>query len=54
VLRLVAEGLTNARIAEELFLSPRTVHRHLNFLYRKIGINSRASAARFAVEHDLL
>ena len=54
VLKLVAEGMTNARIAQELYLSPRTVHRHLNSVYRKIGTNSRASAARFATEHGLL
>jgi predicted ATPase/DNA-binding CsgD family transcriptional regulator len=54
VLKLVAEGMTNARIAQELYLSPRTVHRHLNSVYHKLGTNSRASAARFATEHGLL
>jgi DNA-binding NarL/FixJ family response regulator len=54
VLRLVAEGMTNAQVAERLYLSPRTVHRHLNSIYRKIGTNSRAAAARFATEHGLL
>jgi predicted ATPase/DNA-binding CsgD family transcriptional regulator len=54
VLKLVAEGMTNARIAQELYLSPRTVHRHLNRIYHKLGTNSRASAARFATEHGLL
>lgn len=53
VLKLVAEGLTNAQIADSLYLSPRTVHRHLNSIYHKLGTNSRAAAARFAVEHDL-
>ena len=52
VLKLVAEGLTNARIAERLFISPRTVDRHLNSVYQKIGVSSR-TAARFAIEHGL-
>jgi DNA-binding NarL/FixJ family response regulator len=54
VLKLVAKGLTNARIARELFISPRTVDRHLNSIYRKVGISSRAAATRFAAEHNLL
>lgn len=53
VLGLVSEGLTNAQIAEELFLSPRTVHRHLNSIYHKIGVSSRSAATRFALEHGL-
>ena len=53
VLKLVAEGLTNARIAERLFISPRTVDRHLNSVYHKIGMSSRAAATRFAIEHHL-
>jgi len=54
VLRLVAKGLTNPQIAKELFISPRTVDRHLNSVYRKVGVSSRVAAARFATEHDLL
>jgi non-specific serine/threonine protein kinase len=54
VLRLVARGKTNVRIAEELYISPRTVNGHLGSAYRKIGSNTRAEAARFASEHDLL
>jgi predicted ATPase/DNA-binding NarL/FixJ family response regulator len=53
VLRLVAQGLTNARIAQELFISPNTVNRHLNSIYHKLGVSSRAAATRFATEHDL-
>jgi ATP/maltotriose-dependent transcriptional regulator MalT len=53
VLGLVAEGLTNAQVAKRLFVSPRTVHRHLNSIYHKIGVNSRAAATRFAIEHNL-
>ncbi len=54
MLRLVAEGLTNAQIAESLFVSPRTVHRHLNSIFHKLGVSSRTAATRFALEHGLL
>jgi predicted ATPase/DNA-binding CsgD family transcriptional regulator len=54
VLRLVATGLTNAEVAEKLFLSSRTVEWYLSAIYRKLGIHSRAEAARFAAEHGLL
>ncbi len=54
VLRLVAGGLTNAQIAHELYISPRTVNAHLGSVYHKIGSSTRAEAACFATEHDLL
>jgi DNA-binding NarL/FixJ family response regulator len=54
VLGLVAEGLTNAQVAQRLFVSPRTVQRHLNSIYHKLGVSSRAVATRFAIEHGLL
>ncbi len=54
VLRLVAQGMTNAEVAEELFISPRTVNWHLGSIYRKLGFSSRTEATRFAVEHGLL
>ena len=54
VLRLVASGLTNNEIATELFLSPKTVSRHLSNIFTKIGVSSRASATAFAAEHHLL
>jgi predicted ATPase/DNA-binding CsgD family transcriptional regulator len=53
VLKLVAEGLTNTQIAERLFISPRTVDRHLNSTYAKLKVGSRAAATRFAIEHGL-
>ena len=53
VLELVARGMTSAQIAKELFLSPRTVETHLNSIYHKVGVNSRAAATRFALEHGL-
>ena len=54
VLRLVAKGLTNAQVAQELYLSPRTVNAHLNSIYHKLGVSSRSAATRFAVEHGLV
>ncbi len=53
VLRLVSQGMTNAQIAQELYLSPRTVNAHLNSTYHKIGVGSRSAAVRFALEHGL-
>ncbi len=54
VLKLVTQGLTNAKVAERLILSPRTVNAHLRTIYGKIRVSSRAAATRFAVEHGLI
>jgi ATP/maltotriose-dependent transcriptional regulator MalT len=54
VLRLVADGMTNAEVAGELFISPNTVNRHLNSIYGKLGVSSRAAATRFAAEHRII
>jgi HD-GYP domain-containing protein (c-di-GMP phosphodiesterase class II) len=54
VLRLVADGLPNKSIAERLVISPRTAERHVQDVYAKIGVSSRAAAALFAMEHGLL
>jgi DNA-binding NarL/FixJ family response regulator len=53
VLQLVAEGLTDAQVADRLSLSPRTVSQHLRSIYNKLGVGSRAAATRFAVENGL-
>jgi DNA-binding CsgD family transcriptional regulator len=53
VLRLVARGLTDAEVAEQLFIARRTVNTHLTSIYNKLGVTSRAAATRFAVEHGL-
>jgi DNA-binding CsgD family transcriptional regulator len=53
VLRLVAQGLSNAEVADRLFLSPRTVNAHLTNIYRKLDLPSRNAATRFALEHGL-
>ncbi len=54
VLRLVAQGLTDAEIAERLDISYRTVSTHLTSIFNKLGINSRVAAVRFAVENRLV
>jgi predicted ATPase/DNA-binding NarL/FixJ family response regulator len=53
VLRLVAAGISSARIAKELFVSPRTVETHLTSIYHKLGVTSRVAATRYALEHGL-
>jgi DNA-binding CsgD family transcriptional regulator/tetratricopeptide (TPR) repeat protein len=53
VLRSVAQGLTDVQVAEQLMISPRTVHSHLNSIYSKLGITSRSAATRYAIEHSL-
>ena len=54
VLRLVAQGCSNPEIAERLCVSRRTAEHHVQHIYTKIGVSSRAAAALFALEHDLL
>lgn len=53
VLALVAEGVTNRQIGEELFISERTVARHLTNIFHKIAVTSRTQAARYALDHGL-
>jgi HD-GYP domain-containing protein (c-di-GMP phosphodiesterase class II) len=54
VLRLVARGLTNKEIGSALGISAKTAGHHLQHLYTKIGVTTRAAAALFAMQHDLL
>ena len=54
VLRLVANGLTNAQIAQQLVISTRTVNAHIRSIYNKLEISSRTAATRFAIDHHLL
>ncbi len=54
VLRLIARGQSNREVAERLFISPKTVGRHVENVYAKIGVSSRAAAAVFAMQEHLL
>ena len=54
VLRLVATGMSNRDIATELVISERTVARHVQNIFAKLRLSSRAAASVFASEHDLL
>ncbi len=54
VLRLVAQGMSDAQVAKQLIISTRTVTTHLTSIYNKLGINSRSAAVRFAADHHLL
>lgn len=54
VLRLVAEGKTNRAIATELFISERTVERHVSNIFLKLDVSSRAAATAYAYQHQLI
>jgi DNA-binding CsgD family transcriptional regulator len=54
VLRQVAAGKSNREIADALVISEHTVRRHLQNLFAKVGVSSRAAATAYAFRHDLL
>lgn len=54
VLRLVAAGMTNREVASTLHISPHTVGRHLQNVFTKLGVTSRAAATAHAYEHGIL
>jgi DNA-binding NarL/FixJ family response regulator len=54
VIRLVAAGMTNRMIAAELFLSEKTVARHVSNIFAKLGIASRSAATAYAFENHLV
>jgi HD-GYP domain-containing protein (c-di-GMP phosphodiesterase class II)/DNA-binding CsgD family transcriptional regulator len=54
VLRLVANGLSNKQIAGRLTLSPKTVGRHVEHIYAKLGVSTRPAATLFALEQGLV
>jgi DNA-binding NarL/FixJ family response regulator len=53
VLALVAQGWRTAKIAQELFISPRTVESHLARVFEKLGVSSRTEAAIYALQTNL-
>ena len=54
VLRLICQGGTKKEVADSLSISPSTVDHHVRHIYDKIGVSTRAGAALFAMQHDLL
>jgi len=54
VLRLLSRGLTIKQMAAELVISEKTVDSHIQHIYNKIGVSTRAGATMFAMEHKLL
>ncbi len=54
VLALVVRGESNRQIAAALFLSEKTVARHVSNIFGKIGVNSRAAATSYAYQHGLV
>jgi DNA-binding CsgD family transcriptional regulator len=54
VLRLVAVGKTNRSIAADLFLSEKTVARHVSNIFTKLGLSTRSAATAYAYEHGLV
>jgi DNA-binding NarL/FixJ family response regulator len=54
VLRLLAAGKTNRAIADELFISEKTVARHVSNIFDKLGVSSRTGATAWAFQHNLV
>jgi HD-GYP domain-containing protein (c-di-GMP phosphodiesterase class II) len=54
VLRLAARGLTTRQIADRLVISVKTADHHIQHIYNKIGVSTRAAAALWAIQHDLV
>lgn len=54
VLQLIARGRTNREVGDELYISPKTVGRHVENIYVKVGVTTRAGATIFAMENGLI
>jgi HD-GYP domain-containing protein (c-di-GMP phosphodiesterase class II) len=54
VLQLVARGLTTREIARRLVIAPKTADAHIQHIYAKIAVSTRAAATMFAMQHDLV
>jgi len=54
VLRLAARGLTTRQIADRLVIAPKTADHHIQHIYNKIGVSTRAAAALWAMQHNVV
>jgi HD-GYP domain-containing protein (c-di-GMP phosphodiesterase class II)/DNA-binding CsgD family transcriptional regulator len=54
VLRLAAKGLTTSQIADRLYISPKTADHHIQHIYGKIDVSTRAAAALWAMQHTIV
>ncbi|HYX85201.1 MAG TPA: LuxR C-terminal-related transcriptional regulator, partial [Gaiellales bacterium] len=54
VIRLLARGLSTKQIAAELVITPKTADSHIQHVYAKIGVSTRAAATVFAMRHGLV
>ncbi len=54
VLRLTARGLTTREIADRLYISPKTADHHIQHVYTKIGVSTRAASALWAMQHGVV
>jgi DNA-binding CsgD family transcriptional regulator len=52
VLKLAARGLTTRQISDQLVISPKTADHHIQHIYTKIGVSTRAAAALWAMQND--
>jgi DNA-binding NarL/FixJ family response regulator len=53
-LRLLARGSSTREVAVRLSIAPKTADHHIQHIYNKVGVSTRAAATMFAMEHDLL
>jgi DNA-binding NarL/FixJ family response regulator len=51
---LAARGLTTREIGDRLYISPKTADHHIQHVYSKIGVSTRAAAALWAIQHDVI
>jgi DNA-binding NarL/FixJ family response regulator len=54
LLQLAARGLTTRQIADRLVISPKTADHHIQHIYTKIGVSTRAAAALWAMQNDFV
>ena len=54
VLRRAAKGLTTRQIADDLHISPKTADHHIQHVYNKIGVSTRAAAALWAIQYEIV